>query len=603
MTLASAGQLWVPTGAALLLSSFALRTRRTRRILPRTRLEAPWVLFLASAGVAAWISIFHDAAFLQLIRMAAGFVLFCALVDAGLAVTRRAAWIVLAGAGLLSVYWPLTHDFTADPAKLPVFNALGRAISAVAPSLPGADLSPNVTGGVLALAVPFGVALAWISWREEQRGRTLLAGGLTLLVLGALLLSSSRGAMLGLAAAGGLALLALAQARWLPGEPHKGLFWGLVALVIIAALVGLFASGNLDRVVGSVPDPTGSLQSRVQIWRQGITLIGDYAFTGAGLSDFPLVFSIYRLLIHVPYHEHMHNIFLEVWYEQGILGVLAMLWGAAVVLRWAWDGLNPAGEISEEALARRILGWAGMAALVAMTVHGMVDVVFELKRTAPWIGFVAGFASFVGQGRATETARSRKTQLAVVGAVVAILMLVVWGYRPLRAAWFANLGALAQMRTVMQYYDPDQFASPTLDQIRRDANLSRAQAYFERALVYDPANRTAMQRLAQIELGRGEYAAALQRMETARQAGLQDEVSRMLLGDALVAAGQPQAAAQVVAGIPWAGERLAFQAWYRYWLGEDYPRAADAWRAVLLLNPQDEEAKQRLEEVLEKIAP
>ncbi len=586
---------------AFLLLPFIHRALRTRRILPRTGLEPPWVLFLASAAIAASISIFHDLAILQLIRLAAGFILFCALVDAHPTIPRYVAWVLLGGAGLLSLYWLLTHNFETDPAKLPLFNTLGRAISAGLPRLPGADLSPNVTGGALALAVPFGVALAWLAWRRAKRGEALLAGGLTLLVLGALLLTSSRGALLGLTTAGGLALLAWAQMRWLPGRGGKIAYWSVTVLAGIALLAGLAASGNLERLVGSVPDPTGSLQSRMQIWRQGVTLIGDYLFTGAGLGSFPLVFSIYRLLIHVPYHEHMHNIVLEVWYEQGVLGVIAMLWAALVVLRWAWSGLSPVGDDSDEALVRRVLGWAGMAALAAMSVHGMVDVVFYLKRTAPLLGLVAGFASFVELSRAGKPVISRNVKLAMAGGVVVVSLLAVWGYRPLRAAGYANLGALAQMQIEMRRYNPDRFDAPSLDQIRREADLSFAEANFERALSYDPGNRTALQRMAQIELGRGEYAAALERMEAARQAGLQDEVTRLLTGDALVAGGDPLRAVQEVSGIPWAGGRLAFQGWYRYWLGEDYPRAADAWQAVVLLNPQDEEAKARLNEARDRM--
>ncbi len=601
VTLISPGEVSLHRIVAFLLFPFIHRALRTRRILPRTGLEPPWVLFLASAAIAASISIFHDLAILQFIRLAAGFVLFCALVDARPAIPRYVAWVLLGGAGSLSLYWPLTHNFETDPAKLPLFNSLGRAISAALPPLPGADLSPNVTGGVLALAVPFGVALAWIAWRRAKRNEALLAGGLTLLVLGALLLTSSAGRCSGLAAAGGLALLAWAQMRWLPGTREKALFWVVVGLVGLGLLAGLAASGNLERLVGSVPDPTGSLQSRVQIWRQGVTLIGDYVFTGAGLGSFPLVFSIYRLLIHVPYHEHMHNIVLEVWYEQGVLGVIAMLWAALVVLRWAWSGLSPAGDDSDEALVRRALGWAGMAALAAMSVHGMVDVVFYLKRTAPLLGLVAGFASFVELGRAGKPVIRRNVKLAMAGGAALVLLLAVWGYRPLRAAGYANLGALAQTRTEMRRYDPDRFGEPTLDQIRREADLSLAEANFERALSYDPGNRTALQRLAQIELGRGEYPAALERMEAARQAGLQDEVTRLLTGDALVAGGEPLRAVQEVSGIPWAGGRLAFQGWYRYWLGEDYVRAADAWQAVVLLNPQDEEALMRLEEARKMI--
>ena len=175
---------------------------------------------------------------------------------------------------------------------------------------------------------------------------------------------------------------------------------GAFGLALILLAYGLFASGQLDRLVGAVPDPTGSLVSRAQIWRQGLPLIRDYFFTGAGLASFPIVFSIYRLLIHVPFHEHLHNIFLETWYEQGILGLAAMLWGMLVVLRWAWEALTPsAGGLWNAGYSRqsslRTLGWAGMAALVTMGVHGMVDVVFMVKPSLPLVGLVIGFASLV----------------------------------------------------------------------------------------------------------------------------------------------------------------------------------------------------------------
>ena len=45
---------------------------------------------------------------------------------------------------------------------------------------------------------------------------------------------------------------------------------------------------------------------------------------------------------------------------------------------------------------------------------------------------------------------------------------------------------------------------------------------------------------------------------------------------------------EVVRGLGSAAERLHGQGWARYWLGEDYVRAADAWRAALLLDPGNE---------------
>ena len=65
----------------------------------------------------------------------------------------------------------------------------------------------------------------------------------------------------------------------------------------------------------------------------------------------------------------------------------------------------------------------------------------------------------------------------------------------------------------------------------------------------------------------------------------------MLLGDALAAQGSVEEAAAVVHGLDWAEMRLNGQAWYRYWINQDWQRAAYAWQTVLLLDPQDAYAR------------
>jgi hypothetical protein len=68
-------------------------------------------------------------------------------------------------------------------------------------------------------------------------------------------------------------------------------------------------------------------------------------------------------------------------------------------------------------------------------------------------------------------------------------------------------------------------------------------------------------------------------------------VARLVLGDALVAQGSLEEAAVAVRGLDWAEMRLDGQAWYRYWVNQDWQRAAYAWRAVLLLDPEDAYAR------------
>jgi O-antigen ligase len=598
VTVSSPGQAWALWGVLALLASFGVRAWHTGRFMPRSGLEAPWLLFIASAAFAAWISFAHPQALLQFSRLLAAFVLFCALAEANARILRIAGWMTLAGAGFATVFWILTHDFGSDPGKFGIITRIGEIINGAVSSLPRLNISGNVAGGVLAMAVPVSAALVFLARREGKRPQALVAGLLTLLVLAGLLLTSSRGAMLGLAAAAGLALLAWAQVRWAPKKPGKGWFWLAAGALFTGVIIGLAATGALERVVGSVPDPTGSLQSRLQIWRQGAALIEDYVFTGAGLGTFPIVFSIYRLLIHVPFHEHMHNIFLETWFEQGVLGVIAMLWGMGVLAVWAWRALAPIDkEESDAHRARRILGWAGMAALVAMGVHGMLDVIFYLKPTMPLVGLVAAFAVQLSPWKAgVEKApvHAPRRWILLACSLVAIVLAIIFA-RPMVAASYANLGALLQTRQELSAYNPDRFDNPSLDQLRRELNLDDALQAWQRALVFQPDNRTALQRLAQVALSRGEYAQALAYMQSAWDAGRRDQVTRLLYADALVANGSPEAGAELLAGIPWAAGRLYFQAWYRYWLAEDYPRAADAWKAVLFLEPGNAGAQHWLE--------
>jgi len=187
--------------------------------------------------------------------------------------------------------------------------------------------------------------------------------------------------------------------------------------------------------------------------------------------------------------------------------------------------------------------------------------------------------------------------------VVLGLALLVPLWQPLGAVWFANLGAVHQTRTELSQYDYQHFEDPSLDEIRQQADLTTAERFFTRALELDPCQVTARTRLAQIDLARGEYERALEHVQMAWAGGYRDRVTRLLLGEALVATGQVEAAVEVVHGTSWAVHRFEGQAWYRYWVHEDYGRAADAWRANLILDPESEYTKRWLEQAEAKAVP
>ncbi len=575
---------------ACLTISFLVRWLRTGRFLTRTGAELPLVLFLASAVLSTWAAYDRQMALLQLARFLGAAVAFYAVVEGGVKMRRLVILGLVLATALLGVYFVLHFDFNAGPVKFAPLTAFGRWLNANLPAVPGPGVHPNVAAGTLILGIPIGIALFAILWKQRRRMLAVLSGLMTLVALSGLLLTSSRGAWLALVAAFGLSGLVWIQRRWLEKRSAVlGYWFGLTAVAIVSVAV-LAQTGILDTLLGQIPDPTGTLQSRVVLWQQSALLVRDYPLTGIGLLSFPMVFSTYTLMIHVPYIDHAHNTYLQVLIEQGWPGFLAMLGFGWVGLRW-----------TRQLLIRKeipFLVWGELVAFSAVILHGLVDVALYLERTLPVIGIVAGLLAAEYLLTAPRTVSIRKR--FYIGVVLALLAGTAIFWKPLASSVQANLGAVIQTGLELRTYDPSHFDRPTLDQVRRSIELSSAQTKFQEAKAL-AANLTAAQRLAEIALSRGEYAAALELIQPAWKTGAQDQVTRLVYGDALVANGQPKSAADVTRGLPWAQVRIKSQAFYRYDQLGDYQREVAAWQAATLLDPTDVQAANGLADAIHKL--
>jgi tetratricopeptide (TPR) repeat protein len=188
--------------------------------------------------------------------------------------------------------------------------------------------------------------------------------------------------------------------------------------------------------------------------------------------------------------------------------------------------------------------------------------------------------------------------LAAVGLLL-VLGCALWP--PLRALWLANLGAVRQAQIELSAYDYVHHADLSLDKIRQRENLAGATYRYQHTLALREHQVTARTRLAAIALSRGQYEQALAHVQTAWDAGHHDQVTRILLSDALIATGDPERALELVRGTDWAEMRLVVQAWDRYWWAGDYQRASDAWHVIVGLDPSNESARRWLTEAQAKV--
>jgi O-antigen ligase len=173
-----------------------------------------------------------------------------------------------------------------------------------------------------------------------------------------ILLSFTRSVWVG--AAAGVAVMAL----YLP--PRL-----LVRMLIPVGLIGVLASGLIfDRIARSfrdedfVPD-----SSRLEMLGVGARMVGDHPLFGVGPERVLVEFTDYYegTNIEVFYYGHLHNNYMHIAAERGLLALAALLW---LMGRIAYDlvGFTRSG-VAE-------LRWsavAGLAVLVSFLVAGLFE--------------------------------------------------------------------------------------------------------------------------------------------------------------------------------------------------------------------------------------
>lgn len=462
------------------------------------------------------------------------------------------AWldgILAALPGVIAVYFLLTNDWAHTSGKLPLFAPLFNQLAQWPLSSAGLAVNPNVIGGVLAALLPLQV----FALRSTRRWIKIVLLGVT---VGALILTEIRGAW--------LALFAV-TAMWIAWRtitaritnPKTARGWWIGVVVVAGFLIGavLIATPLGGRLLGLGGD-------RVNIWRNSVDLIGDYPITGLGLTGFEMTYSTYALLVHVGHTVHAHNLWLDMWLYQGIVGVIAL---AGLIVNGVWP--KPASR------------WhmAALMALAVILLHSLIDDPFYGYGGAalPIIFIPLGLLARPPELAAIQTTSRRRTlqPAAAIWGLAAIALVLVVITPAGHAILEENLGAVAQTRAELSVYDWP--AVPIQDALRRSdvAGLADAVAHYQLALALDPSNAAANRRIAQIELARNIYDSACSHFAAAYAGNPNQRATRQFLGECKVLADHADEALPLWRGIDLGEDQLAIR---QYWYGDylhDYARA------------------------------
>jgi O-antigen ligase len=255
----------------------------------------------------------------------------------------------------------------------------------------------------LVLAMPLGLLFAGAIERE----RVLLYAFATAMMAIALVMTNSRGGMLGMVCE--ILFLALVASA-VRGRRRKGeepedrgtrvraaaVRVGLALAMIVAVFMGVLYFGGdeaFSRLLGTV-DSSDPTTGRAHFWGATIEVIKDHPLTGAGLGAFSAVYPRYDTANGNYRLEQAHNDYLQILSDGG---VVAGLLGLAFVL---WLFKTALRRIQTHDKFRRGVALGALAGCVAVLIHSFFD--FTLHTTANGLMFLLLAALATLDGRVEE---------------------------------------------------------------------------------------------------------------------------------------------------------------------------------------------------------
>jgi len=348
----------------------------------RTPIDLPVFLLILMIPVLLWVTVLPEITQTQVFRLLSGIVLYYAIVNWAKSYKRLylvSAGLIfigigLAGFALISVNW--------GPSKLTFIPT--SLYQVIAPRTNDTN-NPNVVAGSLILLLPCTLAIMLSSWPQFNGLYRISAAVVTIVMIGVLLLTQSRGAWVAL----GLALIILMFLRWR---------WGWIGLVSVTILVAIviyvYGSTSLLEVVTAGTD-AGSLSDRVGVWSRALLLLRSAPFTGIGMGSFGYVMDrIFPISDGVAGRVvHAHNLFLQVALDGGIPTVicwLAVLW---VGFATSWKVYMHGRKMYSRDNWITGMGAGLFCSQVALAVHGFTDAVtWGMVRPVPLVWALWGIA-------------------------------------------------------------------------------------------------------------------------------------------------------------------------------------------------------------------
>lgn len=262
----------------------------------------------------------------------------------------------------------------------------------------GTYANRNHFAGLLEMSLPFAVGYAFARPLVRNCGPPMKARSPVLpaveacaaLAIAALLLAGivfSLSRMGFLAALCGLFVMGVTALGGRVTRRRKWLLAGALAAVVVLAFVLLPTTRMIERFAGLAASGQISADTRMQIWRETLSLVAAYPVFGCGLGGYESAFLRYKSVAPLHTVDFAHNDYLQGLAELGIAGfaIVAALFAAVVrqVLR----------KTSSPQRAARCFSLACTGAIAAILAHSLTDFNLYMPANAMLLAWIGGAAA------------------------------------------------------------------------------------------------------------------------------------------------------------------------------------------------------------------
>lgn len=355
----------VEIGAAVLLIYWALISRFNPQLEIRwSPLNWPLIGLIVIAGFQL---LFHGTASpfltrLEILRLAAYLTFFFLIAQAfrmrkdwlGL------AWFVIAFCFAISLFGIMQH-FTSGN-EIYWMQSLRTDVKPFGPYV-----NRNDFAGFVELTLPIGLAL--IILRGVHKDLFPLLSVLTVVPIGAIILSGSRGGIISLALEFGVLLFLVTV--WRGGSrkrrDSRKFVLGLAGLAALLFVAWIGVGRTIERF-SSISHPEVTLSRRISMAKGAVRIFVAHPLKGCGLGALIDVFPSYETDYDGRVVDHVHNDYLEALAEAGILGGICGLSFLWLLYRDARKNLA-----AEQGQFSRALHAGALAAVCGLLLHSFVD--------------------------------------------------------------------------------------------------------------------------------------------------------------------------------------------------------------------------------------